>query len=84
MNNDRDNVKLDIISGIDEDIIERNSARRYKLSQRKRSVFARRYAIIAVAAILAVCLLAGAGLAAIAWLGDDKPVEDPYLTSDGR
>ena len=84
MNNDRDNVKLDIISGIDEDIIERNSARRYKLSQRKRSVFARRYAIIAVAAILAVCLLAGAGLAAIAWLGDDEPVEDPYLTSDGR
>ncbi|MBR2347346.1 MAG: leucine-rich repeat protein, partial [Clostridia bacterium] len=85
MNNDRDNAKLDIISGIDEDIIERNSAKRYKLSHRKRGAFAKKYVIIAVAAILAVCLLAGAGIATFMWFGDDTPVvEDPYLTSDGR
>ena len=85
MNNDRDNAKLDIISGIDEDIIERNSAKRYKLSHRKRGAFAKKYVIIAVAAILAVCLLAGAGIATFMLFGDDTPaVEDPYLTSDGR
>ena len=85
MNNDRDNAKLDIISGIDEDIIERNSAKRYKLSHRKRGAFAKKYVIIAVAAILAVCLLAGAGIATFMLFGDNTPVvEDPYLTSDGR
>lgn len=85
MNNDKHNYKLDLISGIDDDILERTTQRRYALSQRRRrGGLSKRLAVIAVAAVLAVCLVATGVIGAMLWQNGDDHGEDLLLTSDGR
>ena len=76
------NTSLDIISNLDEEIIARNSERRYKLLSKPHRKPILKCAMIVAAAVLLLALVGGVIIASFGGklFGD----QDPYLTSDGR
>ena len=81
MSKDR-NTSLDIISNLDEEIIARNSERRYKLLSKPRRKPILKYVMIMAAAVLLLALVGGVIIASLG--GKLFGEQDPYLTSDGR
>ena len=81
MSKDR-NTSLDIISNLDEEIIARNSERRYKLLSKPHRKPILKYVMIMAAAVLLLALVGGVIIASLG--GKLFGEQDPYLTSDGR